>query len=91
MATDAPEPIALPSWDEPDESAVRPSRMPYRLILAGVIGLVVLVAGYFAFRGGNSAAVGGREIKEKVTRGNLVIVVTEDGNVEKLEQRRRQM
>ena len=82
MATDAPEPIALPSWDEPDESAGAPARMPYRLILAGVVGLIVLVAGYFAFRGGNGAAVGGREIKEKVTRGNLVIVVTEDGNVE---------
>ncbi len=82
MATEAATPVVLPKWDEETEPARQGRRLPYRLIVAGVIGVIALVAVLYALKGRPSAGSGGREITQKVIRGNLVIVVTEDGNVE---------
>ncbi len=82
MATEATAPVVLPAWDEETESPRRNQRLPYRLILAAVLGVVALATAYYALSSRSSKGTAGREITQKVIRGNLVIVVTEDGNVE---------
>jgi HlyD family secretion protein len=82
MATEVTTPVVLPKWDEETQEPRRSFQLPYRLIAAGVVGLVVLFAAFYLLRGGSSKGADGREMTKAVTRGNMVIVVTEDGNVE---------
>ena len=82
MATETSPAVVLPKWDEETEPARNRRQLPFRLILAGVLGLVLLVVLFYALRGGTTASADGREMKKSVVRGNMVIVVTEDGNVE---------
>jgi HlyD family secretion protein len=84
MATETSAPLGAMTWDDSEHSKPprRRWRFPTKLVLLLACGILAVVGVAYALSGDKSAGVNKREMVDKVIRGDMVVSVTEDGNVE---------